>query len=217
MTDVAREDIMPGRVARLPRDYRGYPVPWFVQWFDDAPDFRVMDPEKFAAAVRQRRCWVCGDRLGRYSAYTIGPMCAINRINAEPPSHRDCAIYSARACPFLSNPRRTRQDGDHRPLPDDVTEMAGVGLLRNPGVALVWVIEGKARPFKAPNNGGWLFRIGEPLETLWFAHGREATRQEVADAMASGMPTLVEHCRDDPDALMDLERRMEAARPLLPA
>jgi hypothetical protein len=46
---------VPPAVARLPQD-RGYPVPWFVQWFTDVdepsefgegrPDFRVMDGRK---------------------------------------------------------------------------------------------------------------------------------------------------------------------------
>src|SRR3954454_7942113 len=139
---IIRSDIMPRSVARLKRDKRGYPVPWFVAWFDGEPDFRVMDDVKLHRIARgqDRSCWVCGERLSRLSAYVIGPMCAVNRVSSEPTSHVECAEYAAQACPFLSNPRRTRQEGEHRPMPDGVTEPAGKAILRNPGVALVWVI-----------------------------------------------------------------------------
>ena len=43
---------VPTRIARLERDPRGYPIPWFV----DRPaggsiDFRVMDPVRFQRAA----------------------------------------------------------------------------------------------------------------------------------------------------------------------
>jgi hypothetical protein len=136
---------MSSRIQALPLDpERGYPVPWFVQWFDDAnqptecgighPDYRVVDTRKMALAVRQRRCWICGGILGKYMAFTIGPMCALNRVSAEPPSHQDCAIFSAKACPFLTRPHMRRRDH----IPDGITSPAGVMLTRNPGVTLVW-------------------------------------------------------------------------------
>ena len=102
---------MPPRIRRLPVSPAGFPVPWFIQWFDGGkpcapgdgvPDFRVFDAGKLRLAIKARRCWVCGGQLGVHLAFVIGPMCSINRVISEPPSHRECAVFSATACPFLS-------------------------------------------------------------------------------------------------------------------
>jgi hypothetical protein len=97
---------LPSGVARLPRR-RGYPVPWFVGWIGGEPEFRMADSEKLALAVRRSLCWVCGDPIVGLRAYLVGPMCAVNRTSAEPPSHVRCADWSARACP----PRGARPPG----------------------------------------------------------------------------------------------------------
>lgn len=206
MTEIA----VPDRIAALPK-HRGYEVPWFVTWYDGVPDFRVADHIKLRDAVRFGLCWVCGQRMGRNAAFVIGPMCAINRVSSEPPAHRDCAIYSARRCPFLSRPTMQRRN---RGLPEHV-DPAGVMVERNPGVALVWMTR-RHKPFRAP--GGVLFNIGDPVETLWFAHGRPATRAEVLDSIESGMPLLrVAADVDGPAAVAELDRQVQAAMRLVPA
>ena len=63
---------MPARIAGLPKDSRGYPVPWFVHWADGVPDFRVIGDGKLEHAVKFRACWVCGQEMGRNSAFVIG-------------------------------------------------------------------------------------------------------------------------------------------------
>ncbi len=175
---------LPPRIAALPPDPRGYPVPWFVEWVDGVPDFRVVSALKIGRALVAELCWVCGRPLGRFRAFVIGPMCAVNRVSAEPPSHRDCAEFSARACPFLSNPdapRRTTR------MPDGVGDLPGLAIKRNPGVTLVWV----THDFQVERaDGGVLFRLGPPAETLWYARGRPATRAEVLASIESGLPVL---------------------------
>ena len=213
---------MPARVARLPRDRHHRPVPWFVVWLDDdghqatpdtgTPDFRVGDGYVLHRAVTERRCWICGDPLGAYKAFTIGPMCAVNRVSAEPPSHRDCAAYSAQVCPFLSTPAMRRRDAR---MPDGVEGPAGIMLRRNPGVTLVWV----TRSFQVVREGeGLLFRIGDPTETLWYAEGREATREEVVASIDSGLPALREVAEEEgPKAVAELEAMHGRALAYLPA
>lgn len=202
---------VPERIAKLPRDRRGYPVPWFVAWIDGQPDFRVIDPDRMARCVKERRCWLCGEPLGAYRAFVIGPMCAINRVSSEPPSHRDCAVYAARVCPFLTKPRMRRRESG---LPEEVHEAAGVGLKRNPGVALVWVTK-QFEMFRAP--GGVLFRVGDPVETMWFAEGRSATREEVLASIDSGLPLLMEPAKaEGPSAIAALERMHREALVHLP-
>jgi hypothetical protein len=217
--------ILPARVRRLPVDERGYPVPWFVQWMHsdgspcegdpaidaDRPDFRVIDARRMVLAVNHRRCWVCGEQLGRCLAFVIGPMCAINRINSEPPSHRDCAEFAARACPFLTRPRMVRREDN---LPEGIKEPAGIGLTRNPGVTLLWVTR-SYRPFKVDN--GWLFRLGDPEEVCWYCQGRPATRAEIMASVDSGLPLLRDAAEvDGAEVIAEIEQRYRDLERLLP-
>lgn len=203
---------MPPRIARLPRNKAGFPVPDFVAWIDGVPDFRVLGPGKLRDAVRFRTCWLCGEPLGANAAFVIGPMCAINRVSAEPPSHRDCADYAARACPFLTTPGMRRRDAG---LPDDAREPDGIMIRRNPGVALVWVSRNwRIRPDLQ------LWTVGDPVETRWYAEGRPATRAEVLASINTGLPILRAECERDPRpaaALAELDRQHARALELVPA
>lgn len=177
---------MPLGIARLPRR-AGVPVPWFVAEVDGDWDFRVMDPAKLLKAVKERRCWVCGRLLLGAGTFVLGPMCGVNRTSSEPPSHASCAVWSAQACPFLSNPSKVRREA-HMP---DGSEAAGIMVKRNPGVTLLWVSKGWSI-FKCPRTGGPLFDIGEPQEVSWWHRSRPATHAEVLQSISDGLPALVE-------------------------
>jgi hypothetical protein len=99
---LALADQIPERMRRLPIDERGWLVPWFVAWVDGKPDHRAMDGAKLRDAIKRRLCWNCGQPLGARGAFVLGPMCAVNRTNAEPPNHYECARFAAIACPHLS-------------------------------------------------------------------------------------------------------------------
>lgn len=212
------ETPMPPRIARLPRNRQGYPIPWFVADLPDGSrDFRIASQEKHVDALRFGLCWVCGARRGAYAAFTIGPMCAVNRISAEPPAHRDCAVYSATVCPFLSVPNMRRRESGK---PDGLVDAAGIAILRNPGAVLVWV----TRSFKTfrPEFGaaGVLCKLGNPTELHWFAEGRTATRAEVLASMESGLPSLKAACEQDDNpahSLQVLDREYRRALALVPA
>lgn len=177
---------MPRRIAMLKVSKRGYPIPWFVPWIDGEPVTQAADPNKVRLAVRFGLCWCCGHKLGKHLAFVIGPMCAINRITAEPPSHRDCAEYALKACPFLVNPRMRRNPVE--PKGNEVkSKPAGVMIERNPGVSLLWMTR-SYRPLKI--FAGTLYEVGEPLEVQWWREGRAATRKEVMEAIDSGLPLL---------------------------
>lgn len=204
---------MPSRIAALPVDERGYPVPWFVSWVKGKPVFQAADQKKLVEAVRASKCWVCGDQLGRYRAFVIGPMCSINRISAEPPCHEECAVFSAMACPFLTKPRMGRKAMPEE-LADKALEPPGVMIARNPGCCAVWV----TRDYRLRNvPNGVLFRLGDPTSVHWFAEGRPATRDEVMASIESGFPTLLEMAQaEGAEAVWQLSKQRESAEIHLP-
>lgn len=197
---------MPATIKALPVNRAGYPIPWFVDRdadVDGQPDFRVASRSKLRDAVRFHVCWVCGVRRGVHASFVVGPMCAVNRTSAEPPCHRDCAIYSARACPFLATPTMTRRE---RHLPEHRVDPPGIMLTRNPGVALVYTTR-TFRPYRVGN--GVLFDMGQPESKLWFAHGRAARAGEILASIESGLPALTEIAEGEgPAAVADLEQRV---------
>lgn len=209
---------MPSRIRALPRNRVGYPIPYFAATIDGERDFRVGDPDAYVGCIRNRLCWVCGQRrrAGEH-AFVIGPMCAVNRVSQDPPSHLECAEYAAKVCPFMVRPNMVRRE---RGLPENVGN-AGVAILRNPGTCLVWVT-GQFRTFRPPVGGehGVLFKLGDPHTWSWWSCGRQATRAEVLESIESGLPLLDVQCDldDDPAASRrELARQHRAALRYLPA
>jgi hypothetical protein len=204
-------------MQNLPIDKRGYPVPYFVDWVNGEPEFRAMDMRKFLRAINHHLCWTCGTPLFGEEVFVIGPMCAVNRISSEPPSHRECAQYAARNCPFLSKPHMTRREGgmeQKKPAP-------GVMVERNPGVTLLWYsrhhrlmdVKGKKGA-----GDGVLFQLGRPFRVEWYKQGRAATRAEALESFESGLPILREVAQknDGPEAMLLVENQITKARRLLP-
>lgn len=202
---------VPPRFKKLQKNGDGYPVPWFVAIVDGKPDFRVVGEGKFEEAIKHRICWLCGEAMGAYLAFVIGPMCAINRVSSEPASHKDCAKFAAMVCPFLADPERGRRAHN---LPKEMIAPAGIPIARNPGVTLIWVTK-KYSLFQAGN--GLLIQVGEPEELFWFAHGRAATRLEVIESITSGVPQLEKLAKEEGKlAMADLAQKLKVAEGLLP-
>ena len=203
-----------GRIAKLPHDKRGFPIPWFVAWEGDKPLFPVMDPAKLSQAIRQDKCWVCGEKLGKYKTFVIGPMCCVNKITAEPPCHKDCAEFSAKYCPFLTRPKMRRVTTHDGYIDVPMKEAPGIMLAHNPGATALWTTRGYG--VKRVHNG-ILFEIG-PFETVEFwAKGKRATRAEVYEAIDKGLPLLRNAAKlDGPIGQAECERKIADFLDILP-
>lgn len=203
---------IPLRMLKLPVAKNGYPIPWFVAYIDGEPDFRVIGPDKIAKAVFHKRCWLCGGVLGGFKVFTIGPMCTVNRVSAEPPSHLMCAEYAVRACPFLTKPKMRRNEVE---MPEGHIVPAGFMIKRNPGVTALWV----TKKYKLLKDGdGVLFMLGEPERVDWYAHGRAATRAEVDESIATGLPALEDVAKiEGPEAEQELAKCIARSKNTLPA
>jgi hypothetical protein len=138
-------------------------------------------------------------------------MCVVNRVTSEPPSHRACAEFAAKACPFLIHPRQKR---DMKGMIDNPV-VAGVMIPRNPGAVCLYQTA-KAKPFRA--GDGVLFQLGSPIRIDWYAQGRAATRAEIEASIEAGLPLLAAEARKEGlEAVRELARMHEAAMRLLPA
>ena len=176
---------IPKNIALLPRDERGYPVPWFVAWIDGKPEFRVADGRKWVQAVKLKMCWVCGQKLDYKFVFPIGPMCAVNQTTAEPPCHAECAHFSVKACPFLSMPKAVRRESN---LPEN-TATPGEAIMRNPGVTCLWFCRGY--DLFDDGRGGKLIHIANASHVEWWSQGRRATKDEVIESIETGLPRFM--------------------------
>ena len=207
---------MPERIKRLKVDPKfRVPVPWFVPWIEGVPEFRGMDGPKFVRALREKLCWVCGDKLGVNVCFVAGPMCGINRTSSEPPSHLECGRWSAMNCPFLSNPAMVRREDEQVNNANLAERSAGMAIARNPGVAMLWI----TRSFEIfrDDKRKPLIMMGEPTSVEWYARGRPATRAEVQESINTGLPVLEAVARTEPGATAELARYVERFQKYLPA
>jgi len=193
---------MPARIAKLPKNARGYPVPYFVAWIDGLPDFRLVRPETAREARVRKLCWICGEPLGAQQTFAIGPMCVVNRNSGEPPSHRQCAEFAVKACPFMLKPNMERRE-------DDLTRecknnVPGIAIPRNPGVMCLWTsANGKPVP---DGRERYLWNIGDHKHVSWWREGRPATYAEIHASIMSGIPLLREVDGNDPKANAEIDR-----------
>ena len=203
---------LPERMKSLPVDHRGFPVPWFVAWVDGKPVFPAMDSDKLRQAIHYGKCWVCGQPLGRFKYWVIGPMCVINRVSSEPPSHQGCALFSVKNCPFLANPRMGRVPRDKYGGKD----AAGIMLDRNPGATALIETQGPIT-FHSDGRGGVLFEVKPIASVSWWAEGRTATAEEVKHSIETGLPALRKIAEEDrAGAVAALDRKIEEAREWMP-
>jgi hypothetical protein len=228
MTELAaaiRHIPRPFRIAKLPISDKGFPTPAFVAWLDSEGknylpagtfgakrDFRIIDHRYMDRCYRFHRCWICDEPLGRHRVFVIGPMCAVNRNTMEPPSHRSCAEYAVRTCPFMMQPRMRRNPAgdiqEHMSVP-------GIHLDRNPGCYCLYETEHYRRIHV---RGGMLCRLGDPARVEWMTEGRPSTRAEVTAAIDSGMPFLMDiAAKEGPEAVKELAALRARVDAFLPA
>jgi len=99
---------MPPRIAQLPRDARGYPIPWNVlRGNDGAPIFTVNDDRRAWQALRQELCPICGERLGKWRWFVGGPRSAFDEHGwyLDLPGHQECMQFALATCPYLAAPK----------------------------------------------------------------------------------------------------------------
>lgn len=185
---------LPARIKLLPV-HRGFPVPFFVAKVDGQWDFQIADPEKRRLCINHDLCWICGQPMGVFKTFVMGPVAAMNRITAEPASHVECAEFAVQACPFMVNPSFQRGSTDRE---EELMPAGGVMLLTNPGVSALWTSKKPPKPRSAAPSV--VLEVGEPTVVRWYVMGREATRNQVLVALDAGIAQhLTPRCHNEGD------------------
>lgn len=99
---------LPERIASLPRDSRGYPIPYIIFINDDGkPIFTINDIDKVQQAIAQNLCHICGQPLENLVWFTGGPGSALLNnqwgVYNDGPMHCDCMRFAMAVCPHLSH------------------------------------------------------------------------------------------------------------------
>lgn len=99
-----RRIVPPPRLARRPRDPRGFIIPYSVDDGTAQPDFRMTQPDRIRELFGRHGCWLCGEALDYWQCFIGGPLSIANRMFTDGPMHEACAVYALRVCPFLASP-----------------------------------------------------------------------------------------------------------------
>lgn len=202
----------PPALAKRPRTFNGYPIPWFAA--KDAAgnlDIRVGSAAKMKIARTKDLCWVCGQPWGDSPVFVIGPMGAVNRTTMEPACCEPCARFSVKYCPFLTQPRMRRNEHD---LPAG-SKFSESGLKRNPGGVVLWPSYWDM--FRA--GGEMLVHLHEPYSPPeWFAKGQPLDRAGAQALIDDGAPAWMEIAeKEGPTAVAALQFYLQDVKRYLPA
>lgn len=105
---------LPMWMQKLPRDERGYPIPYIALIDNDGkPQFTVNEEHKRQKVLNKNLCGICGRKLLRYRALVGGPLSAFFETGAyiDPPMHIECCRYALKVCPYLATPSWTKSLG----------------------------------------------------------------------------------------------------------
>jgi hypothetical protein len=112
--------VIPDFLAHLER-HGEYPVPFIVLRVPGQKvDFRIIDSERVVECHKEKLCGICGRRLGEFSNFIGGDGCRRTHLFIDPAMHRECAEWSAEACPFLSGERVQYSE---REIPEKIGEL----------------------------------------------------------------------------------------------
>jgi hypothetical protein len=98
---------IPPRMAHLPKDSRGYPIPHTVVIRHGRPHFTVNEEHLRQQCIAEDRCPICAGKLFRLRWSVGGPLSAFHDHGAylDPPMHEECVHYALQVCPYLAAPR----------------------------------------------------------------------------------------------------------------
>lgn len=98
---------VPLRMRDLPKDNRGYPIPFTIlRDSKGLPDFRRHDATLAGKSILHKICSICGHPLASDIWFISGVRIALEPRGGyiDPPVHKQCGTYALRVCPYLAVP-----------------------------------------------------------------------------------------------------------------
>jgi len=176
--------VLPERIAQLPRDRRGYPIP-FIVMRDDAgePQFVVNDTRKVYEAMVRKLCGVCGQGLEAEVWFTGGASNALMNgdvgVYVDGPLHEECKTFAMEVCPHLAH-RMTKPvnlEPIRRHMGEEGVRLRDASVL--PGVPTLFVAVKTARFKPARLEGGLGWKVDKPfLRVEYWRGGQQLPRHE---------------------------------------
>lgn len=96
---------IPEWMKKLPRDKRGYPIPYIALIDKEGTaHFTVNEEQRRQEVIKEELCGICGRKLLRWRALVGGPQSAFLEDGAylDPAMHVECVTYALKVCPFLA-------------------------------------------------------------------------------------------------------------------
>lgn len=119
---------LPLWMRKLPKDRRGYPVPYVaLKDTDGKAHFTINNERVRQYALKKELCHICGNKLLKRRAMVGGAVSAFHQHGAyiDGPMHLECARYALQVCPFLANPSYVKRIDartlNHDKMPEGLT------------------------------------------------------------------------------------------------
>lgn len=98
--------IIPQELQHLPKDKRGFPIPFNVLIDSEGnPHFKINDTTKAVLCVDKRLCHICGQPLRKEFWFIGGQLSAFHPMGAfaDGPVHKLCGEFALKVCPYLAH------------------------------------------------------------------------------------------------------------------
>lgn len=97
---------IPSRMQSLPKDKRGYPIPYNVFIAQGELVFSVNSHDATWDCADNKLCTICGCELQDNTWLIGGPLSAFHPEGAflDLPIHKECGLYALQVCPYLAIP-----------------------------------------------------------------------------------------------------------------
>jgi hypothetical protein len=184
----------PDRIARLPRDKRGYPIPWNVlRDVDGNPLFTVNDDRRAWRALRSQLCPICGERLGRWRWFVGGPRSAFDEYGwyLDLPGHHECMSFALAICPYLAAPKYLGRVDVTRPekLPPEARVLLDETIITDRPEVFVAVASNRMEinPRPVPELQPYVRPARPALAYEYWRHGRQITEAEAMPWLYAAM------------------------------
>jgi hypothetical protein len=179
---------LPKPMRTLPRDPRGYPIPYIV--LVDASkqaQFTINDVRKVSVCIKRRLCAICGKRMDVADMWFAGgSRCFLHPLGAfiDPPMHMECGTYAMEVCPFLAARRYTGRIDAAKLDPADLPE--GMSLVdvpyMNPRLpALFGFGCARAIGYHRKPDGSGIFVVNDWRYVEWWKAGERVNAPETGE------------------------------------